>query len=59
MYEMCSVIAYHGTADPESVLAGIRFDTPRRADPGDFGWGFYCTEEGSGHAPTVSCLPSR
>ncbi len=34
---------FHGTRDPESVLSGIRFDVPRKHDPGDFGWGFYCS----------------
>lgn len=36
------MIVYHGTNDAESVLAGVCLDIPRRRDPGDFGWGFYC-----------------
>ena len=37
------MICFHGTRDPESVLKGIDLDAPRARDPGDFGWGFYCT----------------
>lgn len=34
---------YHGTPTPHAVLRGIDLSVPRLRDPGDFGWGFYCT----------------
>lgn len=38
------MIGYHGTPTAEAILTeGVRMDIERRADPGDFGWGFYLT----------------